>query len=259
MINRNLTSVLAALGVVLILGGAYYYYYKGGTGIFGNRITYELPPLPYAFDALEPYIDSETMKIHYTKHHQGYVNKLNAVLKDYPEVASKELNQLLSDPLQMPEAVRTAVIDNGGGHYNHTYYWYCMTPTSTKEPVDGMVKELINKQYGSFDAFKKQFAEEALNVFGSGWVWFVSDKQGALKIITTANQDGPLELGLFPLIAFDVWEHAYYLKHQNKRADYIDAWWNVVHWEQVEKNYQVAQSGEQIPFPDVLTKGMSTQ
>ncbi len=234
MIHKNLSYIVAAIGILLIAGGAYLY--KERKNVFGSKIVDVLPELPYEYDALEPYIYAETMKIHYTKHHQAYVNKLNAALAKDPQVGAILLPELLTDLSKVPEDLRTAVRDNGGGHYNHSFFWKVMTPESTKEPL-GEVKELIEKQFGSFDGFKKLFNTAAVRVFGSGWAWLVLDKQGALKIITTENQDCPLSEGLIPLLALDVWEHAYYLKYQNKRAEYIDTWWNVVNWEQVEKNY----------------------
>ncbi len=240
MINKNISLILAALGAVLILGGGWYIY-RTRTEAYGKLITYTLPPLPYAYDALEPYIDTETMKIHHDKHHQAYINKLNAALKGHPEVRSIPLEELLKNLSKVPEEIRSAVRDNGGGTYNHSFFWLVMTPKSTKEP-SGKIKELIDKQFGSFDEFKKQFNKAAVSVFGSGWAWLVLDEQGDLKVMTTANQDSPLSEGLVPLLTLDVWEHAYYLKHQNKRGEYIDAWWNVVNWEQVDKNYSQTQN-----------------
>ncbi len=236
--NRTLyLSLMILVMSALAIGAAYYYRVSGN--MLGSAQVYVLPPLLYGFDALEPYIDKETMRIHYTKHHQAYVNKLNAALKEYPEVSKKPLEYLLTHTNEIPEAIRTAVINNGGGHWNHSFFWQCMTPESTK-PV-GVSKELIEKQFGSFEEFKKEFNRAALSVFGSGWAWLVLDKKGSLKVIATANQDSPLTLGLIPLLTLDVWEHAYYLKYQNRRVDYSDAWWHVVNWEQVEKNYQQSE------------------
>ncbi len=235
--NRTLYLSLVVLGIsALVVGAAYYY--RTNSKVFGQAQVYVLPPLPYAYNALEPYIDEQTMRIHYTKHHQAYVNKLNAALKDYPQVSKKPLEYLLAHTKEIPKAIRTAVINNGGGHWNHSFFWEVMTPTSTKQPV-GSVGEAIKKQFGSFDEFKKEFNKAALTVFGSGWAWLVYDK-GKLRVIATANQDSPLTLGLTPLLALDVWEHAYYLKYQNRRGDYNEAWWQVVNWDQVEKNYQKA-------------------
>lgn len=242
--NRTLHLSLLVLTISVVIIGAAYYYRKNSRGL-GQAKEYVLPPLPYSFDALEPYIDRETMRIHYTKHHQGYVNKLNAALKDYPQVSDKSLVDLLTRTSQIPKAIRTAVINNGGGYWNHAFFWKVMTPNSTKVPV-GETKKLIEKEFGSFEEFKNVFNKAALSVFGSGWAWLVLDK-GVLKVVTTANQDCPLSQGLVPLLTLDVWEHAYYLTYQNKRASYSDAWWHVVNWKQVEQNYQQVQgklSGE---------------
>ncbi len=242
MMNRNIAIALGAGLVVLVIGGALMYRNRGS--LFGASHEYTLPPLPYEYNALEPYIDTETMKIHYTKHHQAYVDKLNAALKDHPELREKSLEYLLTHLKEVPEAIRTAVRDNGGGHYNHSFFWLCMIPQGTQQPL-GKTKELIEKTFGSFDTFKDQFNKAAVSVFGSGWAWLVLDKSGKLKIVTTANQDTPITEGLTPLLGLDVWEHAYYLKYQNRRAEYSDAWWHVVNWKQVEKNYDTALGAEE--------------
>ncbi len=201
---------------------------------------YTLPKLPYAYNALEPYLDAETMKIHYSKHHQAYVDALNATLKNYPEIRKKPLEELLKNLDEVPQDIRTAVRDYGGGHYNHSFFWSVMGPQGQKKPSDAFQK-LIDKHFGNFAQFKEKFTAAAKSVFGSGWAWLCLDKSGALVITTTANQDSPLSQGLVPLLCLDVWEHAYYLKYQNRRPDYIDAWWYVVNWQQVESNHKKAQ------------------
>lgn len=193
---------------------------------------FSLPPLPYAYDALEPHLDARTMEIHHKKHHQTYVNNLNAALKNHPDLLGKSVEQLLSDLDAIPEAVRIAVRNNGGGHYNHLLFWTCMTPRVVAEPT-GPLADAITKKFGSFTGFKEQFTTAAVKHFGSGWTWLVKDHADELSITTTANQDSPVSLGLTPLLALDVWEHAYYLKFQNRRAEFIAAWWNVVNWNAV--------------------------
>ncbi len=197
---------------------------------------YELPPLPYAFDAFEPYIDAMTMEIHYTKHHQAYINNLNAALVNHPELQTKPLKQLLANIDALPTDVRTAIRNNGGGTINHDMFWKVMKPGSKKPK--GAVAENINKFFGSFEAFKEQFNGTARSVFGSGWAWLSVDTDGRFIVSPTANQDTPISHGMVPLMGLDVWEHAYYLLYQNRRPDYINAWWYVVNWEQVEENYR---------------------
>ncbi|MGL4338336.1 MAG: superoxide dismutase [Turicibacter sp.] len=197
---------------------------------------FQLMPLPYAYDALEPYIDKETVTIHHDKHHQTYVNNLNDTIDKYPDLYELGLDGLLSDLNALPEDIKQSVINNGGGVYNHNFYWNIMTPNSTKKPV-GELAKAIDATFGSFDQFKEQFEKAAMSRFGSGWAWLVANKDGKLEIISTANQDTPISLGLVPIVAIDVWEHAYYLKYQNKRADYVKNFWNVINWEQAEKNY----------------------
>ena len=198
---------------------------------------YTLPPLPYAYEALEPHIDAATMRVHHDKHHQTYVDELNKALKDYPKLQKQPLNELLEEWDDLPKNVRTAIRNNGGGHYNHSFFWLCMMPDAPKEP-SGELMAAIKKKWGSFGTFKEAFSAAAKKVFGSGWTWLCLDEDGELSIITTSNQDTPLEEGLMPFLCLDVWEHAYYLAHQNKRMDYITAWWNVVNWPFVEKDYQ---------------------
>lgn len=197
-------------------------------------MKYELPKLPYAYDALEPYIDAKTMEIHHTKHHQTYVTKLNEALAKYPEVAERPLEELLRLLNTVPEDIRTAVRNHGGGHMNHSFFWTIMGPKTGGEP-DGKIAAAIKDTFGDVARFKDEFAKAAAGVFGSGWAWLVRDKSGALMITTTPNQDSPLIKGDTPILGLDVWEHAYYLKYQNKRPDYIEAWWHVVNWSAVEK------------------------
>lgn len=197
---------------------------------------YSLPKLPYAYDALEPHIDAKTMEIHYTKHHQAYVNKLNEALAKHAAWQKVPLYELLQRINEVPEDIRTAVRNHGGGHANHTFFWQCMTPNAPKAP-EGALLAAITKAFGSYDEFKKQFNAAAVSVFGSGWAWLVMDAHKNLKVIATPNQDSPISQGLIPLLGLDVWEHAYYLKYQNRRPEYIDGWWNVVNWKFVEQNY----------------------
>jgi Fe-Mn family superoxide dismutase len=198
-------------------------------------MAHTLPALPYAFDALEPHIDARTMEIHHGKHHQAYVTNLNAALEKAPELAGESLDALLRDLSRVPEAIRTAVRNNGGGHWNHALFWTLMAPTGGGEPA-GDLGTAITKSFGSFATFREQFQAAAMGRFGSGWAWLVSD-QGALSIMSTPNQDNPLMEGKTAILGLDVWEHAYYLHYQNRRADYVGAWWNVVHWGEVAKHY----------------------
>lgn len=203
-------------------------------------MKYELPKLPYAYDALEPYIDAKTMEIHYTKHHQTYVNKLNEALEKHPKLADKPLEELLGNLGAVPEDIRTAVRNHGGGHSNHSFFWTIMGPVTTdvsKEPT-GRVASEIKTAFGDFAQFKEKFTAAAAGVFGSGWAWLVVDEDGKFVITHTANQDSPLMNQQTPVLGLDVWEHAYYLKYQNKRPDYIDAWWNVVDWAAVEERFE---------------------
>ena len=202
-------------------------------------MKYELPKLPYAYDALEPYLDAKTMEIHHTKHHQTYVNKLNEALEKHPEIADRPLEELLVNLDTVPEDIRIAVRNHGGGHANHSFFWTIMGPAmggaSTAMMPQGRMGEVIAKTFGDFAKFKDEFSKTAAGVFGSGWAWLVIDPSGALKITATANQDSPLMKGERPVLGLDVWEHAYYLKYQNKRPDYIEAWWHVVDWERVNE------------------------
>lgn len=191
-------------------------------------MKHELPTLAYSYDALEPYIDARTMEIHHTKHHQTYVDKLNAALEKYPDLQGRPMEELLADlpNLKVEEADRTAIKNHGGGHFNHSLFWTYLDPANKKDEM--LVKEIASS-FGSVEDFKKQFSDSAAKVFGSGWTWLVRDGQNSkLKIQNMANQDAPIMLGLQPIFGLDVWEHAYYLKYQNKRPDYINAWWNIL-------------------------------
>lgn len=203
-------------------------------------MAYELPKLPYDYDALEPHIDARTMEIHHTKHHNTYVTKANQALQD-TEFIEKPIEQVLRQINDVPSNIRQAVINNGGGHANHTFFWKVMSPDGGGEPV-GDSAQAINKKFGSFDAFKEEFTNAALGRFGSGWAWCCVNDSGDLEVFSTKNQDSPLMEGLTPVLGLDVWEHAYYLKYQNRRPDYIQAFWNIVNWDQVEQNYKNALS-----------------
>jgi Fe-Mn family superoxide dismutase len=201
-------------------------------------MAHSLPPLPYAFDALEPSIDAQTMQIHHGKHHQAYVNNLNAAIEKAPELADKSLEDLVSNLNAVPEAVRTAVRNNGGGHWNHSFFWAIMAPNAGGDP-SGALAAAIDRAFGGFAKLKEQFNAAATARFGSGWAWLLRDGNG-LAITSTPNQDNPLMEGKKAgdvLLGVDVWEHAYYLKYQNRRPDYLNAWWNVVSWREVEKRF----------------------
>lgn len=200
---------------------------------------FTVPPLPYAYDALEPHIDTLTMQIHHDKHHAAYVNNLNAALKDYPDLQTKTIEELLRGINNVPEAIRTAVRNNGGGHYNHTMFWEIMKPGGPKAP-SGALANAINATFGSVEALQEQINDAGIKRFGSGWAWLVIDG-GKLVVLSTANQDCPLMEGQFPVFGVDVWEHAYYLKYQNRRPDYLKAWWNVLNWDEVAKRFAAAK------------------
>ncbi|KGL45297.1 superoxide dismutase [Listeria sp. SHR_NRA_18] len=202
-------------------------------------MTYELPKLAYTYDALEPNFDKETMEIHYSKHHQTYVTKLNDALKGHDDLAAKSIEDLVADLNSVPENIRTAVRNNGGGHANHTFFWEILSPQGGGEP-SGALADAINATFGSFEEFKTKFADSGVARFGSGWAWLVV-KDGKLSIISTANQDSPLTEGYTPVIGLDVWEHAYYLKFQNVRPEYIKTFWNVVDWNKAGENFAAAK------------------
>ncbi len=198
--------------------------------------TFKLEPLPFATDALEPYIDQQTMEIHHGRHHQTYVDKLNEAIEGVDELQGKSLEELLQNLDNLPEAIRTAVRNNGGGHYNHRLFWEILTPGGPNQPT-GEVGEAIKEKYGSFEAFQKAFSAAAVARFGSGWAWLVADESGELEIVHTPNQDNPLMEGKQPILGLDVWEHAYYLKYQNKRPDYVAAFFHVINWDVVNEKY----------------------
>ena len=204
-------------------------------------MAFELPPLPYDYKALEPTIDEETMHLHHDKHHQAYVTNLNNAVQgtQFENMAVEDLIRSLSS---VPENIRTAVRNNGGGHANHSMYWKIMTPNGGGQPT-GPLASAINQAFGSFDQFKTQFNDAGAKRFGSGWAWLVAGQNGQLQVISTANQDSPLMDGLFPVMGNDVWEHAYYLKYQNRRPDYLNAWWNVVNWDEIARRFQQARGG----------------
>lgn len=199
-------------------------------------MAFELPKLPYAYDALEPHIDARTMEIHHSKHHQAYTNNLNAAIEKHPELADKKIWELLQDLSAVPEDIRGALRNNGGGFKNHSIFWKIMSPDGGGDP-SGDLAEAINAAFGDFASFKEKFAAAGMTQFGSGWAWLCKADDGSLSVVATANQDNPLSDGLSPLMGIDVWEHAYYLNYQNMRGDYIAAWWNVVNWEEVSRRY----------------------
>jgi len=201
-------------------------------------MAHELPPLPYGYDALEAAIDKQTMEIHHDKHHAAYVNNLNAALEKHPELAKKTAEDLIRDLNGVPEAIRAAVRNNGGGHVNHTMFWTLMGPKGGGEP-SGALGKAIQETFGSLDAFKEKFNDAGVKRFGSGWVWLISSG-GKLEIVSTANQDNPISDGKYPVLGNDVWEHAYYLRYQNRRPDYLKAWWNVVNWAAVGQRFEKA-------------------
>jgi Fe-Mn family superoxide dismutase len=205
-------------------------------------MAFELPPLPYPEDALEPHIDARTMSIHHDKHHAGYTNNLNKALAGHDDLAAKSVEALLADLNSVPEEIRTAVRNNGGGYANHSLFWKVMGPNAGGEPT-GDLADAINAAFGSFDGFKAAFANAAATRFGSGWAWLYVAGDGSLDVRSTANQDTPLMDGDTPILGLDVWEHAYYLNYQNRRGDYVAAWWNVVNWDVVAGNFAAATSG----------------
>lgn len=228
--RRQFLQTSVAVGSIAMLGR---------TAMASPLAGFELPKLPYAYDALAPVIDTQTMTIHHTKHHQGYVNNLNAAIAKESSLAGKSVEELLKDLSALPESVRTAVRNNGGGHANHTLFWTIMQAPKESNSPSGKLAEAIASKFGSVEKFQEVFAAAAAGQFGSGWAWLVKSKDG-LEVVATANQDSPLSAGKTPLMGIDVWEHAYYLNYQNRRADYIKAWWKVVNWDQVAKNFNAA-------------------
>jgi len=205
-------------------------------------MAHELPPLPYDYNALEPHIDELTMRIHHDKHHAAYVTNLNKALDSAPDLHGKSIEDVLKSINSVPESIRQAVINNGGGHYNHTLFWQIMGPNGGGEPA-GALGNAIKAAFGDFAAFKEKINNAGMTRFGSGWAWLVLDKGGQLAVLSTANQDSPLSVGQMPILCVDVWEHAYYLKYQNRRADYLAAWWSVVNWKEVAARFEKAKGG----------------
>jgi Fe-Mn family superoxide dismutase len=204
-----------------------------------EKMAFELPQLPYAYDALEPHIDKETMNIHHTKHHNTYVTNLNNAIQGNAELESKSVEEIVANLDAVPEAIRTAVRNNGGGHANHSLFWQLLSPNGGGAP-SGELADAITKKFGSFESFKEEFNKAATTRFGSGWAWLVVNN-GELEVTSTANQDSPLSEGKTPVLALDVWEHAYYLKYQNRRPEYITSFWNVVNWDEASKRYNAAK------------------
>ena len=200
-------------------------------------MAYKLPDLPYSYDALEPYIDKQTMEIHHTKHHQAYVDNLNKALENYPKLISLSVEELLKNLISVPTDIRQAVINHGGGHANHSFFWKIMGKGGKGVSARTILAEAINSKFGSIDKFKEEFTAKAMGVFGSGWAFLIQTKDGKLKLKRHSFQNSPLMNSNIPILGIDVWEHAYYLKYQNRRAEYIEAWWNTVNWKQVETNY----------------------
>jgi Fe-Mn family superoxide dismutase len=209
-------------------------------------MAHQLPPLPYDYSALEPVIDTTTMKLHHDMHHGTYVKNLNGALEKHPQLGSKSAEDLIRDLNSVPEDIRTTVRNNGGGHLNHSMYWTIMKPKAGGEPT-GTIAELIRKKFGTFNDFKNKFNDVGAKQFGSGWVWLVGKVGGDVDIISTPNQDNPLLQGMYPIFGNDVWEHAYYLKYNNRRPEYLAAWWNVVNWEAINQRYESFKSGKLEP------------
>ncbi|MBA2748377.1 MAG: superoxide dismutase [Tatlockia sp.] len=202
-------------------------------------MAFELSPLPYNYDALDPYIDAQTMQVHHDLHHQAYVNNLNAALEKYPELQSKSPEELIKDLSNLPQDITGPVRNNGGGHVNHTMFWQIMAPNAGGEPT-GAIAQAISENFGDFESFKQKFNDAGTKQFGSGWVWLVRTTDGKIEITSSPNQDNPMSSGHFPIMGNDVWEHAYYLKYQNRRAEYLKQWWNVVNWDEVNNRLAIA-------------------
>jgi superoxide dismutase, Fe-Mn family len=245
MINRRNFLYLLGAGTTVTLCGAAKTSWANpaptaakSTAAAATKV-FKLPPLTYDYNSLEPHIDATTMKFHHDKHHAAYVNNLNAAVDKYPQLKTKTVEQLLVGLSTLPQDIQTTVRNNGGGHLNHSMYWQIMGPNGGGAPT-GAIATAINKQFGSFDKFKAEFNQAGTKVFGSGWVWLVNDRN-QLKIITTPNQDSPISQGLYPIMGNDVWEHAYYLKYQNRRPEFLSAWWNVINWTEVNKRFATSQ------------------
>lgn len=202
-------------------------------------MAFELPPLPYDYNALEPYVDAQTMQFHHDNHHATYVKNLNAAVEKHPELQSMSPEDLLRNLSSVPDDIRTTVRNNGGGHVNHTMFWQIMGPNGGGEP-SGSIADEIKKTFGSFDAFKEQFTKAAAGHFGSGWAWLVQSSDGKLQVMDTLNQDNPMMDGYYPIMGNDLWEHAYYLKYQNRKAEYFEAWWNVLNWNEINSRFEMA-------------------
>lgn len=214
-----------------------------------------LPILPYAYNALEPYIDEQTMKLHHTKHHQAYVDKLNLALEQYIQLQKKPVEELIKNINKIPEEIRTQVRNNGGGHLNHSFFW----PLLKKNvKISGEIEKAIRKKFGSYEKFKEEFSKSALALFGSGWTWFVL-KNNKLEIINTQNQNSPLSENMIPLLTIDVWEHAYYLKYQNRRIEYIEAFFNIINWNKVNENYLKLLKESKIKITNEMLNGLSPE
>jgi Fe-Mn family superoxide dismutase len=239
-INRRTLFTYAVTGAITLplWGREHAFAAPFAPGDTGNG-PYTLPPLPYSFKALEPHIDAKTMELHHDKHHATYVKNLNDAVTKAPELAGKTPVQLIQSLDSVPEAIRTTVRNNGGGHVNHTMFWQIMKPKGGGQPT-GQIADLIKGAFGSFESFQTQFNEAGTKRFGSGWVWLVIDKNEKPQILSTPNQDNPLMDGLYPIMGNDVWEHAYYLKYQNRRPDYLKAWWNTVNWDEINKRLKAA-------------------
>jgi Fe-Mn family superoxide dismutase len=208
-------------------------------------MAHEVPALPYAYDALEPIIDKQTMTLHHDMHHGAYVKNLNAAIEKHPELANKSAEDLIRDLNAIPEDIRAAVRNNGGGHVNHTMFWKIMKPKGGGDP-SGPIAETIQKSFGSFKDFQAKFNDAGTKQFGSGWVWLAGKSGGEVQVISTPNQDNPISQGLFPIFGNDVWEHAYYLKYNNRRPEYLTAWWNVLNWDEINKRYSTFKSGKSV-------------
>jgi superoxide dismutase, Fe-Mn family len=203
-------------------------------------MAHQVPPLPYDYKALEPHIDEQTMHLHHDKHHAAYVTNLNAALDKHPELQNKNIIEILRDINRVPEDIRKAVQNNGGGHVNHTMFWEIMQPNGGGQAT-GAISDAIKSTFGGLDSFQEKFNDAGVKQFGSGWAWLVRSKEGKIEIISTANQDSPFMQGAYPIMGNDVWEHAYYLKYQNRRADYLKAWWNVVNWKEINKRFEESE------------------